>query len=107
MIDNNISFTQEFPDVLDELTEKGVIFDLVPIESVRKEKEMKSVPEYAWERTVNRCGAISALQIPEKLETPELMPVFFVGISHLCHYGADSEKTIMRILILWWFDNEK
>ena len=47
MIDNNISFTQEFPDVLDELTEKGVIFDLVPIESVRKEKEMKSVPEYA------------------------------------------------------------
>ena len=47
MIDNNISITQEFLDVLDELTEKGVVFDLVPVESVRKEKEAKPVPEYA------------------------------------------------------------
>ena len=47
MIENNISFTQEFLNVLDELTEKGVVFDLVPVESVRKEKEAKSVPELA------------------------------------------------------------
>ena len=47
MIENNISFTQEFLDVLDELTEKGVAFHLVPVESVRKEKESKSIPEYA------------------------------------------------------------
>ena len=44
MIENNISFTQEFLNVLDELTEKGVVFDLVPVESVRKEKEPESVP---------------------------------------------------------------
>ena len=47
MSENNISFTQEFLNVLDELTEKGVVFDLVPVESVRKEKEAKSVPELA------------------------------------------------------------
>ena len=45
MIDNNITFTQEFLDVLDELTEKGVILDLVPVESAGKEK--KPNPEYA------------------------------------------------------------
>ena len=47
MIENNISFTQEFLNVLDELTEEGVVFDLVPVESVRKEKEPESVPELA------------------------------------------------------------
>ena len=46
MIDNNITFTQKFLDVLDELTEKGVVFDLVPVESIRKDKEALSVPEY-------------------------------------------------------------
>lgn len=46
MIDNNITFTQDFLNVLDELTEKGVVFDLVPVESIRKDKEALSVPEY-------------------------------------------------------------
>ena len=47
MIENNITFTQEFLDILDELTEKGVVFDLVPVESIRKDKEALSIPEYA------------------------------------------------------------
>ena len=39
MIDNNITITQEFLNVLDELTEKGVAFELVPMESANKVKE--------------------------------------------------------------------
>ena len=56
MIENEIPFTQEFLDVLDDLTEKGVVFELVPVESVSKEKETKPVPEYASERIVMKCS---------------------------------------------------
>ena len=47
MIDNNITITQDFLNVLDELTEKGVIFELVPIESTEKVKEQEPQLEYA------------------------------------------------------------
>ena len=47
MIDNNITITQDFLNVLDELTEKGVIFELVPIESTAKVKDREPQLEYA------------------------------------------------------------
>ncbi|MBQ9388210.1 MAG: hypothetical protein IJU01_06095 [Lachnospiraceae bacterium] len=45
MIDNNITITQDFLNVLDELTEKGVSFGLIPLDS--KEKVKKPELEYA------------------------------------------------------------
>ncbi|MBQ6342012.1 MAG: hypothetical protein IJI41_02685 [Anaerolineaceae bacterium] len=51
MIDNNITITQDFLDVLDDLSEKGISFGLFsvdsPVESKKKAKEPKSDLEYA------------------------------------------------------------
>ena len=45
MLENNISFNQEFLDILDELTEKGVVFGLIPSEKAKKVE--KPEMEYA------------------------------------------------------------
>lgn len=41
LLDNDIPFTQEFLNILDELNEKGVALELVPI----KKPESTKVPE--------------------------------------------------------------
>ena len=47
MLDNDIEITQEFLDVLDELTEKGMTFALIPIEKKQKVKEPEEEPALA------------------------------------------------------------
>ena len=45
LLENNIPFTQEFLDILDELTEKGISFGLFPAVTIETVKEPD--PEYA------------------------------------------------------------
>ena len=47
MLDNNIPFTQEFLNILDELTEKGLSIHLVPIEKTDSDRKTKKFLETA------------------------------------------------------------
>ncbi|MBQ6505678.1 MAG: hypothetical protein IJI57_17360 [Flexilinea sp.] len=47
LLDNNIPFTQEFLNILDELTEKGVTLELVPIKEADKAEIHEPALEYA------------------------------------------------------------
>ena len=47
LLDHDIPFTQEFLDILDELTEKGVVMELIPIEKTKETKELQPELEYA------------------------------------------------------------